>query len=52
MQLAVPFTVRLGDWALNTAPAPSTAELMLLAVCCAGIALVTVQPHDRLATAE
>ncbi|MFE3898893.1 EamA family transporter [Streptomyces sp. NPDC059153] len=52
VQLAVPFTVRLGDWALKTAPAPSTTEMMLLAVCCAGIALVTVQPHDRLATAE
>ncbi|WP_145764850.1 hypothetical protein [Streptomyces brevispora] len=55
VQLAVPFTVRLGDWALDTAPAPSLAELLLLAVCCAGIALVTVQasrsvepaPSDR-----
>ncbi|MCX4770829.1 EamA family transporter [Streptomyces sp. NBC_01260] len=55
VQLAVPFTVRLGDWALDSAPAPSLAELLLLAVCCAGIALVTVQasrsvepaPSDR-----
>ncbi|MFG2407462.1 hypothetical protein ACGFR8_24615 [Streptomyces brevispora] len=55
VQLAVPFTVRLGDWALDTAPAPSLTELLLLAVCCAGIALVTVQtsrsvepvPSDR-----
>ncbi|MFJ1824318.1 hypothetical protein, partial [Streptomyces sp. NPDC088178] len=52
VQLAVPFTVRLGDWALNTAPAPSVTELLLLAVCCGGIALVTVHPQDRLATAE
>ncbi|MFI9625945.1 DMT family transporter [Streptomyces sp. NPDC052042] len=44
VQLAVPFTVRLGDWALRTAPAPSAIELLLLAVCCAGIALVTVRP--------
>ncbi|MFG2672784.1 EamA family transporter [Streptomyces sp. NPDC048445] len=44
VQLAVPFTVRLGDWALDTAPAPSLPEVLLLAVCCAGIALVTVQP--------
>ncbi|MET7648972.1 EamA family transporter [Streptomyces sp. NPDC005426] len=43
VQLAVPFTVRLGDWALGTAPAPSAAELLLLAVCCGGIALVTVR---------
>ncbi|MER6502814.1 DMT family transporter, partial [Streptomyces sp. NPDC001455] len=28
VQLAVPFTVRLGDWALRTAPAPSAAELV------------------------
>ncbi|MFD0021023.1 EamA family transporter [Streptomyces sp. NPDC058382] len=47
VQLAVPFTVRLGDWALDTAPAPSASELLLLAVCCAGIALVTVQPGRR-----
>ncbi|MCM2412583.1 DMT family transporter [Streptomyces sp. RKAG290] len=46
VQLAVPFTVRLGDWVLGTASAPSTAELALLAVCCAGIALVTVQPRS------
>ncbi|MFI5770543.1 EamA family transporter [Streptomyces sp. NPDC051658] len=52
VQLAVPFTVRLGDWALDTAPAPSPAELLLLAVCCGGIALVTVQPQARLAAAE
>ncbi|MGW1224151.1 DMT family transporter [Streptomyces sp. NPDC001478] len=44
VQLAVPFTVRLGDWALHTAPAPSAPELLLLAVCCAGIALVTLRP--------
>ncbi|MFD7867098.1 DMT family transporter [Streptomyces sp. NPDC059783] len=44
VQLAVPFTVRLGDWALRTAPAPSAPELLLLAVCCAGIALVTLRP--------
>ncbi|WNI30135.1 hypothetical protein [Streptomyces sp. ITFR-6] len=44
VQLAVPFTVRLGDWALDTAPAPSLPEVLLLAACCAGIALVTVQP--------
>ncbi|WP_329126436.1 DMT family transporter [Streptomyces sp. NBC_01465] len=42
VQLAVPFTVRLGDWALGTAPAPSSAEVALLAVCCGGIALVTL----------
>ncbi|MFF4175558.1 DMT family transporter [Streptomyces sp. NPDC001750] len=52
VQLAVPFTVRLGDWALRTAPAPSAAELLLLAVCCAGIALVTVRPAGRAAAAE
>ncbi|MEE1741683.1 DMT family transporter [Streptomyces sp. BE147] len=49
VQLAVPFAVRLGDWALGTAPVPSSAELLLLAVCCGGIALVTVQPDTRLA---
>ncbi|MFD9428677.1 MULTISPECIES: DMT family transporter [unclassified Streptomyces] len=48
VQLAVPFTVRLGDWALGTAPAPMPAELLLLALCCGGIALVTVQPQARL----
>ncbi|MBO0510400.1 DMT family transporter [Streptomyces beijiangensis] len=42
VQLAVPFTVRLGDWSLGTAPPPSAAEVALLAVCCAGIALVTL----------
>ncbi|MFF9349410.1 DMT family transporter [Streptomyces sp. NPDC014734] len=52
VQLAVPFTVRLGDWALHTAPAPSATELLLLAVCCAGIALVTVRPNGRLRTAQ
>ncbi|MFE7468642.1 DMT family transporter [Streptomyces sp. NPDC057499] len=53
VQLAVPFTVRLGDWALGSAPAPSAAELLLLAVCCGGIALVTVQPSpQRLAGTE
>ncbi|MER6609783.1 DMT family transporter [Streptomyces sp. NPDC000927] len=52
VQLAVPFTVRLGDWALRTAPAPSAAELLLLAVCCVGIALVTVRPAGRAAAAE
>ncbi|MFF3629822.1 DMT family transporter [Streptomyces sp. NPDC002164] len=52
VQLAVPFTVRLGDWALCTAPAPSAAELLLLAVCCVGIALVTVRPAGRAAAAE
>ncbi|MCX4964610.1 DMT family transporter [Streptomyces sp. NBC_00654] len=49
VQLAVPFAVRLGDWTLGTAPVPSPAELLLLAVCCGGIALVTVQPDTRLA---
>ncbi|MEV6081484.1 DMT family transporter [Streptomyces sp. NPDC052069] len=48
VQLAVPFTVRLGDWALGTAPAPTPAELLLLALCCGGIALVTVRPRARL----
>lgn len=48
VQLAVPFTVRLGDWALGTAPAPTPAELLFLALCCGGIALVTVQPQARL----
>ncbi|WP_406285513.1 DMT family transporter [Streptomyces sp. NBC_00209] len=43
VQLAVPFTVRLGDWALGSASAPSPAELLLLAACCAGITLVTVR---------
>ncbi|MFF2958826.1 EamA family transporter [Streptomyces sp. NPDC057963] len=52
VQLAVPFTVRLGDWALHTAPAPSAMELLLLAACCGGIALVTLRPRGRLATAE
>lgn len=52
VQLAVPFAVRVGDWALGTAPAPSPAELLLLAVCCGGIGLVTVQPRARLAAAE
>ncbi|MFF8691105.1 DMT family transporter [Streptomyces sp. NPDC015144] len=53
VQLAVPFTVRLGDWALGTGTAPSAAELLLLAVCCGGIALVTVEPGPRrLAGAE
>ncbi|WP_424860317.1 EamA family transporter [Streptomyces sp. MMS24-I29] len=52
IQLAVPFTVRLGDWALRTAPAPSATELLLLAACCAGIALVTVRPAGRPAAAE
>ncbi|MGY3679969.1 EamA family transporter [Streptomyces sp. TE33382] len=49
VQLAVPFTVRLGDWALGTAPVPSSAELLLLAVCCGGIALVTGRPAAPLA---
>lgn len=52
VQLAVPFAVRLGDWALRTAPAPSATELLLLAACCAGIALVTVRPAGRAAAAE
>ncbi|MFF2009536.1 DMT family transporter [Streptomyces sp. NPDC058195] len=47
VQLAVPFTVRLGDGVLGSAPAPSAAELLLLTVCCGGIALVTVQPGPR-----
>ncbi|WP_328949785.1 EamA family transporter [Streptomyces sp. NBC_00184] len=47
VQLAVPFTVRLGDWALGGASAPSPAELLLLTVCCAGIALVTVGTGNR-----
>ncbi|WP_406112919.1 DMT family transporter [Streptomyces sp. NBC_01014] len=51
VQLAVPFTVRLGDWALGSAAAPSAAELALLAVCCGGIALVTVQRRTAPATA-
>ncbi|MEE4493845.1 hypothetical protein [Streptomyces sp. BE230] len=47
VQLAVPFTVRLGDWALGSASAPSAAELLLLAVCCGGIGLVTVRVGGR-----
>ncbi|KRV46681.1 hypothetical protein AQ490_12495 [Wenjunlia vitaminophila] len=47
VQLAVPFAVRLGDWALGSAPAPSAAETALLACCCGGIALVTLERHPR-----
>ncbi|MFE2736863.1 DMT family transporter [Streptomyces sp. NPDC059349] len=43
VQLAVPFTVRIGDWALGTADAPGAAEAALLAAACAGIALVTLE---------
>ncbi|MFE8911075.1 DMT family transporter [Streptomyces globisporus] len=42
VQLAVPFTVRLGDWALGDAASPSAAELALLVCGVVGIALVTV----------
>ncbi|MEV6103694.1 DMT family transporter [Streptomyces sp. NPDC051940] len=49
LQLAVPFTVRIGEWALGGSPAPGPYELALLAVCCGGIALVTVRPRARAA---
>ncbi|WP_329432290.1 DMT family transporter [Streptomyces sp. NBC_01280] len=42
VQLAVPFTVRIGDWALGTAGAPGATEAALLAAAGAGIALVTL----------
>ncbi|NEB76212.1 hypothetical protein G3I40_13415 [Streptomyces sp. SID14478] len=45
VQLAVPFTVRLGDWALGTEPAPAGAELSLLCCALTGIGLVTL--HGR-----
>ncbi|WP_432168678.1 DMT family transporter [Streptomyces sp. bgisy031] len=43
VQLTVPFTVRIGDWALGTAGAPGGAEVALLAAACVGIALVTLE---------
>ncbi|MCQ4206191.1 DMT family transporter [Streptomyces longispororuber] len=43
VQLAVPFTVRLGDWALGPAGPPTVPELALLGCALAGIALVTVR---------
>ncbi|MQY14520.1 hypothetical protein SRB5_46880 [Streptomyces sp. RB5] len=47
LQLAVPFTVRLGDWALGGAAAPGAGELALLAACCGGIALVITPGRVR-----
>ncbi|WP_372346543.1 hypothetical protein [Streptomyces sp. KL116D] len=47
MQLAVPFTVRLGDWALGPAGPPTVSELGLLGCALASIALVTVRRGGR-----
>lgn len=41
VQLAVPFTVRLGEWGLGMAGAPSATEVALLGGALLGISLVT-----------
>ncbi|MFE6755478.1 DMT family transporter [Streptomyces sp. NPDC057684] len=43
VQLAVPFAVRLGDWALGLEPAPTALELTLLCCALTGIGLVTLR---------
>lgn len=43
VQLAVPFTVRLGEWALGSAGPPTVAEVALLGGALLGIGLVTFE---------
>ncbi|MGY0022184.1 hypothetical protein ACVHNB_24895 [Streptomyces sp. YJ-C3] len=49
VQLAVPFTVRLGSWALGTDGPPSVPELALLACALSGIGLVAPRPRPAAA---
>ncbi|MFJ8822533.1 DMT family transporter [Streptomyces sp. NPDC102467] len=49
VQLAVPFTVRFGSWALGTDGPPSVAELALLLCALAGIGLVTLRARPAAA---
>ncbi|MFE9066614.1 DMT family transporter [Streptomyces violaceusniger] len=47
VQLAVPFTVRLGEWATGLSGPPSAAEVILLGGALVGIALVTLPRLKR-----